>query len=396
MGRKKHTQKRDRVRVGSVTLALYQHPKGWRFSWKCPETGKWRYGTRATRAEAVTAAHAQALRLQRAAIDLDDAIRDPEIASVLRRAVELHLTHTDLDRLVGTRALPQVTLGAAIDQFLAAKRAARGPSVRNLRTLDSALESLRGHLGAETDLRTIAPAAIETWMGEGNVSPRTSRNRRSVAVTFWRWCRGRQLLPDETTAAERTERPIIRRAVPLTWTPDELRLLLAACPESHRCWLALSAWAGIRGEELYQEYDDSGKDVVRWRDLLEDRQHLEIRPLVAKTGDRRLIPLVAPLRAVLDAEARAHPDRVAANDPICRGRPPSRKLRGINRPVTAILGEAVPGGWRPNALRHSFISYRAAQVGLSRAALEAGNSETEARKSYHDAMPQSLADQWFS
>ena len=54
------------------------------------------------------------------------------------------------------------------------------------------------------------------------------------------------------------------------------------------------------------------------------------------------------------------------------------------------------GGWRRNALRHSFISYRAAQTGLSQTAMEAGNSESEARRSYNDAKGKDEADAWFA
>lgn len=63
--------------------------------------------------------------------------------------------------------------------------------------------------------------------------------------------------------------------------------------------------------------------------------------------------------------------------------------------ITAQLGELV-GGWKPNALRHSFISYRAAIVGLGQTAMEAGNSESEARRSYNDAKTQAEAEDWFA
>lgn len=101
-----------------------------------------------------------------------------------------------------------------------------------------------------------------------------------------------------------------------------------------------------------------------------------------------------PLAAFL-AEERARRTNEPDDTPVCQGHPPSRDLPVINRAVTTILGEAV-GGWKANALRHSFISYRAVQIGLSRTALEAGNSEAEARRSYHDAMTEADALAWFS
>jgi hypothetical protein len=65
------------------------------------------------------------------------------------------------------------------------------------------------------------------------------------------------------------------------------------------------------------------------------------------------------------------------------------------RAVNKRLGKVI-GGWQRNALRHSFISYRAAQVGLGKAALEAGNSETEARRSYNDSKTEAEAGEWFA
>ena len=56
------------------------------------------------------------------------------------------------------------------------------------------------------------------------------------------------------------------------------------------------------------------------------------------------------------------------------------------------------GGWKRNALRHSFISYRAAVpgVGIGQAAAEAGNSESQARKDYQDAKGADEAEEWFA
>ena len=172
MGRKSTTEKRERIRVGSVSLALFRHSKGWRFSWKCPDTGVWKYGTRSSRADAVAAAHLQALTLQRGVIDLDTAARDPDTASILRRVLEMQITHSDLDRLAGARALPRVTLGTAVEQFIAAKTAARGPSARNLRTLRSHLDGLADTLGADTQLDQVnagrdghrpTPLVVDIW-----------------------------------------------------------------------------------------------------------------------------------------------------------------------------------------------------------------------------------------
>lgn len=383
----------ERVRFGHVSLPFHQHKKGWRWAWRDPAAGKWRYGTRKDRKEALAAAHRQAVALANTTTTLHSALSDPSIESVIKRAVQLGITHADLDRIADFKIAEIHPFGQVADQFYAAKESARGKSRRNIRVLRSHIDAMKERFGNETSIADITISDLEAYINHGTTSARTRKNRRGTAVTLWRWARSRRLLPDETTTAERTEKPLVTRGVPSTWTPEQLAKMWTACPESHRPWLALSAWAGVRAEECYQEDPLSDKDVIRWRDIA--RGHLEIRPEVAKTGVRRIIPLCTTLSAFLSEERmRRHgePD----GSPVCPGRPPSRDLPIINRAVTTILGEAVGCRWKPNALRHSRISYRSAQVGISRAALEAGNSESEAKRSYHDAMTEADATAWFN
>jgi hypothetical protein len=57
----------------------------------------------------------------------------------------------------------------------------------------------------------------------------------------------------------------------------------------------------------------------------------------------------------------------------------------------------IPGGWRQNALRHSFISYRVAETGdVPRTALEAGNSPKMIFRHYREVVDEESAKAWFS
>lgn len=385
---------KTRIKIGHVSLPLYRHACGWRWAWKDPVTGRWHYGTRKDRKAAVAAAQARALSLAGQQADLETALADPETVALIRRVIAKGITHADLDRLAHLRDAQVHPFARVADEFLAAKQSARGLSTRNLSTLRSHLRGMKEHFSDETDLVTITPARIDQWINTCG-TPRTRHNRRGAAITLWRWARGRRYLPDETTAAERTEKPIVIRRTPTTWTREELAAMWAVCPASHRPWFLLSAWAGLRGEECYPKGKDTQKDVVRWRDFTAG--HLEIRPEVGKTGrtsGRRIIPLCPALAAFL-AEERARRAHEPDTAPVCPGSLPSQVQKGARQAVTAILAGAV-GGWRNNALRHSFISYRAAQVGIARAALEAGNSEAEAKRSYHDAMTEDQAAAWFA
>jgi integrase len=259
--------------------------------------------------------------------------------------------------------------------------------MRNVRSLSGDLGSLSGHVGAQL-LRTVAVTDLELWLSSyGTISPRRRKNLRGATVTFFRWCRRRGYLPDGMTAAEKLESPRIVRRVPQTWTPEEMRTMLDACPADYLPWLVLSGFAGLRQEELIVD-PSSDKSPLDWSDFHWDRGIIIVRPETAKTGDRRVIPILPVVRAWLHAGSLAE-GRVCPVDPPYKARDASRPS------TTAMLAELV-GGWRTNALRHSFISYRAADVGLAQTAMEAGNSESEARRSYHDAQGKDAAKRWFT
>jgi hypothetical protein len=63
---------------------------------------------------------------------------------------------------------------------------------------------------------------------------------------------------------------------------------------------------------------------------------------------------------------------------------------------TAIKA-GIPGGWRQNALRHSFISYRVAETGdVARTSLEAGNSPKIVFRNYREVVDGEEAKAWFA
>ena len=273
---------------------------------------------------------------------------------------------------------PKKACKEAVAEFLAVKTANAGLSRYNVQILTRHLAKLPA-----MDLSEITAANLPPLPG----GPRTRANILGAWITFFRWAQRMEYLPHgEPTAPERLEKPIVPATVPTTYTAGELRLLLANVAPEYRGWLALAAWAGIRTEETCPDHL-SGKDALRWEDVMFDRDIIVIRPEVAKTGRRRIVPLLPCLRAVLEpllGEGRIGP-----------ALPPHTPAKGGKEAETTRLGNII-GGWKRNALRHSFISFRAAEVGLAQTAMEAGNSESEARRSYHDAKSKEEAADWFA
>jgi integrase len=274
------------------------------------------------------------------------------------------------------RQCPRHDLDDARWEFLAAKRANAGASPHNVRTLERHLGTLPAMVLADVGLSDLPPLTG---------APRSRKNRIAAWRSFFTWCRSRGYLPDGDTVADKLDVPAVPRTTPETWTPDELAILIANVRAEYLPWLLLSAWAGLRTEEICPD-PQSKKSPLLWSDFEWERGLLIVRAETAKTGQRRVIPICAALASILPR------DRVGIVGPHL---PPHTPAKGGKLSETTRLGKLV-GGWRRNALRHSFLSYRAAQVGIAQAAREAGNSEAVARRVYEDAKGADEAEKWFS
>lgn len=369
------------VQFQSVTLEIqpWSHPSG-REYWRCyyyhPGSGRRMAITRATLPAAKKAVHAKAIELARGAVDF--AKLSPAQLRAIRRMLDADPTLAAVDDFLAwhSRKSPKKNLGEALAEFIAVKEANRGRSAQNVKTLKihlKPLASLAGQIIAEVSVNDLP--AIKG-------APRTRRNVRAAWVTFFRWCVSREYLPHGTmTAPERLEKPIVRRTVPVTWEPAELRTLLAQVSPAFLPWLACGAFAGTRTDELFP-LPGGEKEPLDWSDFHWDREIIIIRPETDKNGHRRVAPILPALKSWL------YPIRQDSG-PLATASPSAGKYS-----ETARLGKLL-GKWKANALRHSFISYRAAIVGLAQTSMECGNSESEARKSYNDAKGADEAAVWF-
>jgi integrase len=268
-------------------------------------------------------------------------------------------------------------LADARREFLTAKLSSQGRSKYHLEILRKHLEKL-----PDVNLADFTIADFPAIPG----GSRTRTNVIRVWRQFFRWCRKMEWLPyDQPTPSDRLEMPAVPRSLPATWTPAELAILFDHVTDDYLPWLTLAAWAGLRTEELSPDAK-SEKDALRWEDIHLARKIIIVRPEVSKTGHKRTIPICDALAAVLRSLAGA--------GRICPKLPAHTPRKGGEPSETTRLGAFV-GGWKRNALRASFISYRAAQAGLGQTAMEAGNSESEAKASYLDAMTEAESELWF-
>lgn len=382
------------VKFQSVTLVVapWRHPSGrdyWRTVYH-DSTGARHAITRSTLPKCKAAALAKAIELSRGTVDLSTL--SAHQLRTLRRLLDADPTLALVDDFLTwkSKTQPEKPVAIAVAEFLARKSANAGLSTQNVRTLRPHLDSFAAAFPTE-HLAAITVQQLEAHLAAGSAtSNRTRRNVRASLVTFFRWARSMEYLPEGLTAAEKTGVPIVGHGIPETYTPAQLAVLLAGVRPAFLPWLALSAFAGVRSDEI-APIAGSAKSPLDWSDFQWDRGLLIVRPETAKTKRRRIVPILPALRAWLQPVAKD-------SGPIHEAPVPSKKGNGkgaASKSETVRLGELI-GGWKNNALRHSYISYRAADVGLAQTAMEAGNSEAEARRSYNDAKGADESAEWFA
>jgi integrase len=166
------------------------------------------------------------------------------------------------------------------------------------------------------------------------------------------------------------------------FTPQEFKLLLAHCPDSLMPVLVLGGLAGLRTAEI---------ERLDWREINLTSKLIEVKAKKAKTRARRLVPIVPALAAWLQSyRADADADGPPTDGPVW-----PQSLPYLFEPQRDAAKEAGVD-WKHNALRHSFISYRVADVkNVAEVALEAGNSPDIIFQHYRELVTGEAAKAWF-
>jgi integrase len=198
--------------------------------------------------------------------------------------------------------------------------------------------------------------------------------RRNIVTMFGFAKKQGYLHPDRKTAAEQSDSFKEPEKEIEIFTPDEMRDILLAAHARILPLIAIGGFCGIRSAEV---------ERLTWQDIKWDRGHIEIAGHKAKTAARRLVPLPENLKAWLAPWREETGPILTMSD------------------VSGALGDTavkakIPGGWRQNALRHSFISYRVSLTGdVARTSLEAGNSPKMIFRHYREIVDEEAARTWF-
>ena len=137
------------------------------------------------------------------------------------------------------------------------------------------------------------------------------------------------------------------------------KLLEVASEETLPYW-AIAIFAGLRAAEV---------ERLHWADVDLEERTITVTAANAKTGSRRIVPMSENLAAWLNPYA-------GRTGRVCPAG--LRKRTESDRTRAELLD-----GWSENLCRHSFGSYRLAEIGdVGRVATEMGNSPGVVHKHY--------------
>jgi integrase len=181
-----------------------------------------------------------------------------------------------------------VKLPAVVDEFLKAITA-QGRSARYIEDctsrLSRAAKAFRGYIQ-----RVTAPD-IEAWLDSIKAAGRTRNNYRSSLCTLFSFARSRGYLPrNERTEAEMTMKASDRGGDIGIYTLKELAVMLTGIDSKFLPMVALGAFAGLRTAEIHR---------LDWQDIDMHGGHIVVGKHKAKTGQRRIVPILPALKAWL-------------------------------------------------------------------------------------------------
>ena len=341
----------------------------------------------------------------------------------LLQAVEYYLKRNPIE-------MPPRAVADVIAEMLKAKEG-DGLSDGYLKHLRYDLNKFAGAF--HCSIEAVMGAEIDAWLRQLDVGARTRNNLRNSVQTLFGYAKARKYLPKDHDELDAVARVRDGDGEIEVFTPVELAEILNCADEALIPFLTLAAFAGVRHAEIQR---------LDWRGVKLDDGFVEVMGRKGKkTASRRLVPIMDNLRAWLSLYR-------TPGGPVCKYQNVASEIeqlvRKINKDRRAVWakangvgadalkdaekrarerlakvkakrakrshkGEVPPGAetaeeegwaafkWKHNALRHSFISYRVADIqNVAQVALEAGNSPHMIFKHYRELVRPMDAKTWFS
>jgi integrase len=307
--------------------------------------------------------------------------------------------------------IPKKTLAEVYTEMIAAKRA-EGCSDRYIEDLESRVTKFVQAFPTRL-VTAVSGAEIKGWLQglqhatsrkdpkapKVPVTNRTRNNFRLCIQTLFSYAKSQRYLPADWNEMDSVPLWKVKDEEVEIFTPDEMTLLLALAPANLVPFLSIGAFAGLRSAEI---------ERLDWAKVDLEGGYITVDASIAKTNSRRLVPIVPNLKAWLVLAHKQYMERHKTDGPPKKG--PVLELANVvnalKRLVTATRPASAPDAekllapaveWKHNALRHSFCSYRLADVkSAAQVALEAGNSPQMIFEHYRELVTEKAAKAWFA
>jgi integrase len=226
------------------------------------------------------------------------------------------------------------------------------------------------------DISSITTADVQHWLDGLKAGPQTTKNFRQVLNRLFSFAESRGFIFKGGNPVEDTETISANGGdIVEIYSPDEVAALLKAASADFLPVVAIGAFAGLRAAEV---------ERIEWSDVDLSSGFITVAADKAKTKSRRIVPISPNLSQWLA--------------------PYAKRTGKVQKLTTAFLREARAAcvkasgvAWKQNALRHSYASYRLAQVqNAAQVALEMGNSADVIFKHYRELVRPADAVKWFS
>ncbi len=303
-------------------------------------------------------------RIEIATAEYADAIKTLNGSGTLADAASFYARHH-------AKEIPRKLVKDLAAEMIEAKRA-DGASELYLKDLRLRLNQFEDSFNGF--ISNITSPEIDDWLRKLPVAARTRNNHRNGIVTLFHFAKSRGYLPkDRLTEADGLAKAKERQGEIGILTPAQMTKLLAAAEFDMIPFFSIGAFAGLRHWEMLR---------LTWADINFEEGHILVAAEKAKTAQRRIVPIQPNLAEWL-APFRKH------TGPICPCDHISNVLRYLTKDAKVK--------WPKNGLRHSYGSYRLAQIkNAAQVSLEMGNSPRMVFQHYREVVTERQANQWFA
>jgi integrase len=245
-------------------------------------------------------------------------------------------------------------------------------SLRHFTSMKETLKRFQAKF-ADAPIKTLEGNEIKAWLAQEPLAIKTRNRHLGYIKNIFGIAKEWKLIvenPFEDVGAFKNPK---KEKIEIL-TPEEMSGFLSALDQDWLPFFAISAFTGLRSDEVGR---------LDWNEIKLERSLIDLPPSKSKNGRRKLEEVSANLLAILFPFVRSE-------GPV---KPPHKKLSHARSKASHAAG-IVP--WKQNCIRHSFCSYAVAVKGLDWTALQADHSTKMLRDCYLEVVTEEDAEKFWN